>query len=362
MLNIKDIENSIILGDCIAVLSKIPGESVDLVFADPPYNLQLKNVLYRPNQTLVDAVNDDWDKFVSLESYDTFCLAWLNECRRVLKKNGSLWVIGTYHNIFRIGKIIQDLGYWILNDIVWVKTNPMPNFKGTRFNNAHETLIWAAKDPKSKPVFHYKSMKVHNDDKQMRSDWYLQICNGSERIRINGEKAHSTQKPEALLRRIILATSNPNDLVLDPFIGSGTTGAVAKLLNRRYIGIEKEQKYVEMANKRIDAITPVAIALLGYEIEEKKPRVPFGNLLDVGLISPGDILYSKDLEKTAYVQADSSVKYKNFIGSIHKVGAIADSKPACNGWEYWYIKKNDRLVSINDLRSKYIENYHKESR
>lgn len=244
--------DKIIQGDCIETLKKLPENSVDLIFADPPYNLQLQNDLYRPNQTKVSGVNDKWDKFISFDEYDTFTYNWLKECRRVLKKDGSIWVIGSYHNIFRVGRIMQDLGFWILNDIVWIKTNPMPNFKGTRFNNAQETLIWASQNPKSKYTFHYKSMKAFNDDKQMRSDWYIPICNGGERIKVNGEKAHSTQKPEALLYRIILSTSNVDDVVLDPFMGSGTTGAVSKKLGRSFVGIEREKFYIKIINEILE--------------------------------------------------------------------------------------------------------------
>jgi len=246
--------NKIIKGDCIEVLKKFPANSVDLIFADPPYNLQLQGDLYRPNQTKVDAVNDEWDQFASFEEYDKFTHDWLKECKRVLKKNGTIWVIGSYHNIFRVGKIMQDLGFWILNDVVWIKTNPMPNFRGTRFNNAQETLIWASKDQKSKFTFHYKSMKAFNDDKQMRSDWYIPICNGGERIKINGEKAHSTQKPEALLFRIILSTSNVGDIVLDPFMGSGTTAVASLKSDRKFVGYEINKEYIALAEKRIEPI------------------------------------------------------------------------------------------------------------
>ena len=267
--------NKIIKGDCIEILKKLPENSIDLIFADPPYNLQLKGELYRPNQTKVSAVNDEWDKFSSFDEYDKFTYDWLKECQRVLKKDGSIWVIGSYHNIFRVGKIMQDLGFWVLNDIIWIKTNPMPNFKGTRFNNAQETLILASKSQKSKVTFHYKSMKAFNDDKQMRSDWYIPICLGNERIRINGEKAHSTQKPEELLYRIILSTSDVGDIVLDPFMGSGTTGAIAKKLRRKYIGFEKEDFYKKVAEDRIKKVVPIDEEFLNYKIEKPKPKVTF---------------------------------------------------------------------------------------
>jgi len=350
--------NKIIKGDCIEVLKKLPANSVDLIFADPPYNLQLQEELYRPNQTKVDAVNDEWDQFASFEEYDKFTHNWLKECKRVLKKNGTIWVIGSYHNIFRVGKIIQDLGFWILNDVVWIKTNPMPNFRGTRFNNAQETLIWASKDQKSKFTFHYKSMKAFNDDKQMRSDWYIPICNGGERIKVNGEKAHSTQKPEALLFRIILSTSNVGDMVLDPFMGSGTTGAVAKKLGRNFIGIEKEIPYIKIANERINKVKPLDDELLTYPIEEKKPKVPFGNLIEAGYIKIGDYLYSKDKKYKAKVLADATLKWNDKVGSIHKISAEILGKVSNNGWTYWYAKdQKGNLVLIDEIRNNYIKKY-----
>ena len=268
--------NQIIKGDCARVLEDMLERSIDLIFADPPYNLQLQGELFRPNQTRVNGVDDKWDQFSSFADYDRFTEGWLRACRRVLKKDGAIWVIGSYHNIFRVGKIMQDLGFWTLNDVVWIKANPMPNFKGTRFNNAQETLIWAAKHQSSKYTFHYKSMRTFGDDKQMRSDWYIPICSGKERIKQNGEKAHSTQKPEALLYRIILATSSPGDIVLDPFIGSGTTAAVAKKLGRNFIGIEKESPYIKIAKARIAKVRQLDDALLSYPMEVKSPKVPFG--------------------------------------------------------------------------------------
>ena len=283
------IKNTIINGDCIEELKKIPSRSIDLIFADPPYNLQLKNELYRPNQTKVDGVFDEWDKFDSIQEYDKFTVKWLSECRRVLKDDATIWVIGSYHNIFRVGAILQNLGFWILNDILWIKTNPMPNFMGTRFNNAHETMIWASKNKESKYTFHYKALKVFNDDLQMRSDWHIPICSGDERIKHNGQKAHSTQKPEELLYRVILSTSNAGDLVLDPFSGSGTTAAVAKKLQRNFIGIEKEEFYVNIAKERLKRIKPIAQEFLEYPIERPIPKVPFGNLIEKNLIEVGKI-------------------------------------------------------------------------
>ena len=350
--------NKIIKGDCIEVLKKLPANSVDLIFADPPYNLQLQGELYRPNQTKVDAVNDEWDQFASFEEYDKFTHDWLKECKKVLKKNGTIWVIGSYHNIFRVGKIMQDLGFWILNDVVWIKTNPMPNFRGTRFNNAQETLIWASKDQKSKFTFHYKSMKAFNDDKQMRSDWYIPICNGGERIKINGEKAHSTQKPEALLLRIILSTSNVGDVVLDPFMGSGTTGAVAKRLGRNFIGIEKEEFYVKEATNRIEKIIPLKQELLNYKIEAKPPKVPFGSLIEKGLVKIGEKIYSRDRKFSATVLANASIEMDDgFVASIHKVSARFLKKQSNNGWKFWYIERNNKLISIDKLREQYIKTY-----
>ncbi len=346
-------KNKIIQGNCIDVLKKMPECSIDLIFADPPYNLQLQGELWRPNQTKVDAVNDAWDKFRSFEEYDKFSQAWLNECKRVLKKDGTIWVIGSYHNVFRIGKIMQDVGLWILNDILWIKTNPMPNFKGTRFNNAHETLIWASKNKDSKYTFNYKTMKAFNDDLQLRSDWYIPICNGEERVKVNGEKAHSTQKPEALLYRIIISTSNPSDIILDPFIGSGTTGAVAKKLGRNYIGIEKEDFYIKIANERIDHVKPHSSQTLLYPLEAKKPKVPFGNLIEKEYIKAGEALYSINKKFVAKVLANGTVISDEFSGSIHSVSAKLIGKTNNNGWTFWYVERDDKLISINELRTEY---------
>lgn len=349
--------NNIYQGDCVELLQKLPDNSIDLIFADPPYNLQLSGELYRPNQTKVDAVNDAWDKFDSKEVYDIFTEKWLKECHRVLKTTGSIWVIGTYHNIFRVGAILQNIGFWMLNDIIWVKTNPMPNFKGTRFNNAHETLIWSTKSQKSSYTFHYHSMKVMNDDLQMRSDWLIPICSGDERIKVNGVKAHSTQKPSELLMRIILSTSNVGDIVLDPFSGSGTTAAVAKRLGRNFIGFEKEPFYIEVANDRISKITPIEHPLLEYKIEKRKPKVPFGNLIEKGFIKIGEILYSKDGLHKAEVQADSSLLLNEEVGSIHKISATILKKENHNGWIYWYAKRENKLESIDLMRYEYEKKY-----
>ncbi|GAB4433921.1 MAG: site-specific DNA-methyltransferase [bacterium] len=345
--------NKIYLGDCIELMKKIPDDSIDLIFADPPYNLQLNSELYRPNQTKVDAVNDEWDKFSSFKEYDDFTYSWTSECHRILKKTGSFWVIGTYHNIFRVGKILQDVGFWIINDIIWIKTNPMPNFKGTRFNNAHETLIWAVKSKNSKYTFHYHSMKAMNDDLQMRSDWLIPICQGEERIKINGQKAHSTQKPAELLYRVIISTSNPGDIVFDPFSGSGTTAAVAKRLGRRYLAFDKNETYVKISTERVAKVVSLPKHLLEYKIERRKIKVPFVNLIEKGYIKIGEILYSKDMKHTATVLADATIEHKGEVGSIHKISAKILGKDSNNGWTFWYVKRDDRLVSIDQLRHSY---------
>lgn len=352
--DLKEFINRIIPGDTVDILKHLPDNSIDLIFADPPYNLQLRGDLWRPNQTKVDAVTDSWDRFDSFEEYDRFSTSWLAQCRRILKDNGSIWVIGTYHNIFRIGKIMQDLGFWIINDIVWIKSNPMPNFRGTRFTNAHETLIFAVKGPNSGYTFHYKSMKAFNDGVQMRSDWEIPICTGSERIRIMGEKAHSTQKPEELLRRIILSSSNPGDTVMDPFMGSGTTGSMAKLLGRNYIGIEKKLEYLKVAEDRIAQIKTLDPDLLSYPLEIKQPRVPFGNLLASGLILDGETLCSRDGKYKCMVLANATVVSGELKGSIHHVSAALQGKPNFNGWTFWYVKRGNDLISIDDLRKVYL--------
>jgi modification methylase len=335
---------TIIQGDCIEALARLPDRSVDLVFADPPYNLQLGGDLRRPDNSKVDAVDDAWDQFASFAEYDAFTRAWLSECRRVLKDDGALWVIGSYHNIFRVGATLQDLGFWILNDVIWRKSNPMPNFKGTRFSNAHETLIWAAKGRGQKRyTFNYDAMKMVNDELQMRSDWTLPLCTGDERLRDEaGRKVHPTQKPEALLHRVILSSTRPGDLILDPFFGTGTTGAAAKRLGRRFIGLERETAYLEAARKRIAAVSPVS----------PEPRVPFGQILEAGLLRPGDTLYCPKGDKAARVRADGSLVVGDLAGSIHKVGAMVQSAPACNGWTYWHFKSDKGLAPIDVLRAK----------
>ena len=352
MIN-KNLHSKIIKGDSLKELKKIPDETFDLIFADPPYNLQLQNSLIRPDRSKVDAVNDKWDQFESFKTYDEFTNEWLKECKRILKKNGSIWVIGSYHNIFRVGKIIQDLGFWILNDVIWNKNNPMPNFRGTRFTNAHETLIWASKNKKSKYTFNYQSMKCFNDDLQMRSTWNLPICNGKERLKNNGIKVHSTQKPEALLHRIILASSNKDDFILDPFLGSGTTAVVSKKLGRNYYGIEKEKKYFEAAAKRIRNTHIIKNEYLDtVQNNKSKPRIPFGSLIELGVIKPGIVIYDRKKEIYAKVMVDGSIKYKQNEGSIHKVAAKILGSESCNGWTYWYYQSGNSLKSIDDLRQR----------
>jgi site-specific DNA-methyltransferase (adenine-specific) len=350
--------DQILLGDCIEILDSLPEKSIDLIFADPPYNLQLTQELWRPNLTKVDAVNDAWDQFPSFQEYDEFTRRWLTACRRVLKDTGTIWVIGSYHNIYRVGSILQDLGYWILNDIVWVKANPMPNFRGVRFTNAHETLIWAQKDRRARYTFNYQDMKALNDDLQMRSDWLLAICTGLERVKLNGQKAHPTQKPESLLYRIILSSSNPGDVVLDPFFGTGTTGAVAKKLHRHWIGIEREEEYVRAAVERINRTQSQAYdeASFASSSGRKAHRVPFSRLLESGLILPGQILYLGESGETeAVVRADSSLLSGDLVGSIHKVAKLLLDAPA-NGWEKWYYAdERGKKHPIDQLRKKYLE-------
>jgi len=346
---------TIIQGDCIAELAKLPEKSVDLVFADPPYNLQLGGDLLRPDNSKVDAVDDEWDRFASFETYDAFTRQWLAQARRVLKDDGALWVIGSYHNIFRVGVAVQDLGFWLLNDVIWRKSNPMPNFKGTRFTNAHETLIWAAKSRGGKRyTFNYDAMKMANDELQMRSDWTLPLCTGEERVKdASGRKGHPTQKPEALLHRIILASSRPGDVILDPFFGVGTTGAAAKRLGRRFIGIEREPDYVALARDRIAKVIPIAPADLDVMGSKKsEPRIPFGQIVEAGLLRPGDTLYCSKGKNSARVRADGSLVLGDLAGSIHKVGAMVQSAPACNGWTYWHFKTDRGLAPIDVLRAK----------
>ncbi|WP_031551702.1 site-specific DNA-methyltransferase [Parvularcula oceani] len=345
-------KDTILRGDCIERLKALPDACVDLVFADPPYNLQLGGGLTRPDQSDVDGVTDEWDQFESFQAYDAFCKEWLAEARRVLKPNGALWVIGSYHNIFRLGAAIQDMGYWIQNDVVWVKTNPMPNFRGTRFANAHETLIWAGRDKKSRLTFNYHSLKAANEDVQMRSDWTLPLCTGAERLKTDGRKTHPTQKPEALLHRVLTATTNPGDIVLDPFFGTGTTGAVAKRLGRHFIGIERDETYVVEAQKRIDAIVPAAATdAAPLPSPRRQPRVGFGQVIESGLLAPGAKLYCPKRKHVARVKADGTLSATAHQGSIHKVGAGVQNAQSCNGWTFWHYEDAGKLAPIDSLRS-----------
>ncbi len=346
----------ILQGDCVAAMAALPDSCIDMVFADPPYNLQLGGDLFRPEGGLVDAVDDDWDKFDTFASYDAFTRAWLAEARRILKPNGTLWVIGSYHNIYRVGAALQDAGYWILNDIIWRKSNPMPNFRGTRFTNAHETLIWASRGEDSRYTFNYRAMKALNDELQMRSDWVLPICAGGERVKTDGVKAHPTQKPEALLYRVLLACTNKGDVVLDPFFGTGTTGAVARRLGRAWIGIERETRYVKVARARIDSTLELdESAMKVMASRATQPKVPFGALVESGMIVPGDVLTDAKRRWSARVLADASVEQGGRQGSIHKIGAAAQGAPACNGWTFWHFADGDRLVPLDALRQRYLD-------
>ncbi len=350
-----NLKNKIINGNCLEEIKKIPDKSFDLIFADPPYNMQLGENLRRPDNSKVKSVDDDWDKFQNFKSYDEFSLLWLKECKRILKDDGSIWVIGSYHNIFRLGFHLQNLNYWILNDVIWRKNNPMPNFKGTRFTNAHETLIWASKIKTSKYTFNYQSLKCLNDDLQMRSDWLLPICNGKERIKKNGKKIHSTQKPESLLHRIILASTNKGDAIFDPFLGTGTTAVVAKKLGRLYFGIEQNKNYFISAKKRILTTKQIEDNNLDtIENNKSKPRIPFGSLIELGVIKPGTKIYDQKKEINAKIMVDGSIKYKDSEGSIHKVAAKILGSESCNGWTYWYYQSGDSLKSIDELRQKLI--------
>ena len=345
--------DTILVGDCIAHMNALPAGSVDLIFADPPYNLQLEQGLTRPDQSRVDGVDDDWDKFDSFAHYDAFTRAWLQAARRVLKPDGAIWVIGSYHNIFRLGVALQDLDFWMLNDVIWRKANPMPNFRGTRFTNAHETLIWAARDRSSRVTFNYEQLKLGNDDVQMRSDWLFPICTGSERLKGDDEgKLHPTQKPEALLYRVLTATTRPGDVVLDPFFGTGTTGAVAKKLGRHFIGIEREDTYIAGALKRIAAIKPLSAQAIETVVPKRQaPRVAFGSLVEMGLISPGTELYDERQRFSAMVRAAGSLVSGQHMGSIHRVGALVQGAEACNGWTFWHARQGSRLAPIDDFRT-----------
>ena len=345
--------NTILKGDCVAALERLPEKSVDVVFADPPYNLQLEGELTRPDQSKVDAVDDHWDQFESFAAYDAFTRAWLLAARRVLKDSGTIWVIGSYHNIFRVGAVLQDLGFWILNDVIWRKTNPMPNFRGRRFQNAHETMIWASRDAKAKGyTFNYDAMKAANDDVQMRSDWLFPICTGAERLKTAaGDKLHPTQKPEALLARVMLSSTRPGDVVLDPFFGSGTTGAVAKRLGRNFVGVEREQDYIDAATARIEAVQALPEGELEVMTGKRaEPRVAFVSLLDAGLMKPGTVLFDARKRWSATVRADGTLISGKYVGSIHRVGAEVQGLDACNGWTFWHYERTGGLTQIDELR------------
>ena len=348
--------DSILQGDCIAEMARLPDKSVDMIFADPPYNLQLGGDLFRPEGSRVDAVDDEWDKFDSLAAYDGFTRDWLEQARRILKDDGTIWVIGSYHNIFRVGSLLQDANFWILNDIVWRKSNPMPNFRGTRFTNAHETLIWCSKSEKARYTFNYRAMKALNDDLQMRSDWLLPICSGGEREKADdGSKAHPTQKPEALIYRILLACTKPGDVVLDPFFGTGTTGAVARRLGRKWIGIEKETAYVKVAKERIASTLPLDESAMQTVVDKRdQPRVAFGVLVESGLVPPGTVLTDAKRRWTATVRADGSITCESHAGSIHKVGAALQGAPSCNGWTFWHVANGGALTLLDALRQQHL--------
>jgi len=345
--------NRILKGDCLELMRALPERSVDMVFADPPYNLQLGGELHRPNNTRVDGVEESWDKFGGLAAYDRFTHNWLAAARRALKDDGTLWVIGSYHNIFRVGAALQSLGFWLLNDVIWRKTNPMPNFRGRRFTNAHETLIWCAKTADSRYTFNYDAMKALNDELQMRSDWLLPLCTGQERVKRDGKKAHPTQKPEALLYRVILAATKPGEIVLDPFFGSGTTGVVAKRLGRDFIGIEREDSYIEVAKERLRRVQPAAdAAVLATPSKREEPRIPFGTVVERGLLAPGTALFDARRRFSARVQADGSIIAGPVRGSIHRVGAEVQGVPACNGWTFWHFDAEGKAVPIDILRQR----------
>ena len=346
--------NTIIQGDCIAAMETLPDASVDLIFADPPYNLQLKGTLHRPEGSVVDAVTNDWDQFSSFGAYDRFTRDWLGQARRVLKPDGAIWVIGSYHNIFRLGAALQDLGFWLLNDVVWRKTNPMPNFRGKRLTNAHETLIWASRSEGAKYTFNYEALKALNEGVQMRSDWTFPICTGSERLKgPDGAKAHPTQKPEALLHRVLVATTKPGDVVLDPFFGTGTTGAVAKMLGRYWIGIEREADYIAAAQARLARVRKVEDSALAITTPKRaEPRVAFGTLVERGMLRPGEELHSMNGRHSARVRADGTLIGNDVKGSIHQVGAALEGAPSCNGWTYWHFRREGQLVPIDLLRQR----------
>ncbi|MBR7158068.1 MAG: site-specific DNA-methyltransferase [Alphaproteobacteria bacterium] len=358
----SELIDTVIQGDCIEIMNSLPEKSVDMIFADPPYNLQINEGLTRPDNSLVEGVTDEWDHFSDFGEYDEFTKTWLAAARRVLKDTGTIWVIGSYHNIFRVGFLMQNMGFWMLNDVIWNKANPMPNFRGTRFTNAHETLIWCSKNPKTKYTFNYEAMKSINEGVQMRSDWHLPICTGGERLKDSeGKKLHSTQKPESLLYRVLLASTNPGDVVLDPFFGTGTTGAVAKRTGRHFIGIEKEKLYIKPAQDRIAAVVPGDVSSFEVCVKKQEPRIPFGSVIEHGLLAPGDFLFDCKKKFSAMVRADGSVVSDKYKGSIHQVGAALQGLPSCNGWMFWHFQKRKNLTVIDTLRQKLREKLYAES-
>jgi len=342
--------DQVLVGDCVEMLRQLPPASVHAIFADPPYNLQLKGSLHRPDNSLVDAVDDEWDRFTDFAAYDAFTREWLTECRRVLRRDGTIWVIGAYHNVFRLGTALQDLGFWVLNDVIWRKANPMPNFRGRRFTNAHETLIWAARGPESRHRFNYQAMKSLNDDVQMRSDWYIPLCTGNERLRgEDGRKLHPTQKPEALLQRVIMASTAPGDVILDPFLGSGTTAAVARKLGRRFIGIERETVYADAALARAESVVPLSEEAVAVAPSKKEqPRLPFGTLVENGMIPPGTALTDRQRRWRAIVGADGTLTCGRARGSIHGVGSQVQEAPSCNGWVFWHVELPGGALRVLD--------------
>jgi modification methylase len=344
--------DQVLLGDCMRLMRMLPTASIDCVFADPPYNLQLRGELRRPDDSLVDGVDEEWDRFTDFASYDAFTREWLGECRRLLRKDGTLWVIGSYHNIFRIGAILQDLGFWILNDVIWRKSNPMPNFRGRRFTNAHETLIWAARGQDSRHRFNYQAMKALNDEVQMRSDWLLPLCGGGERLRnTHGLKLHPTQKPEALLHRVLLASTAPEEIVFDPFLGTGTSAVVAKRLGRHFIGIERHPAYAEAAIGRVRQTRAVSAEGLAVTPSKRDaPRISFGSLVERGLIAPGTRLHDRSRRVSATVAADGTLRAGKLHGSIHQVGAAVQNAPSCNGWTFWHLERDGVLLPLDTLR------------
>ena len=349
--------DQVMVGDAVDLMRRLPPASVHAIFADPPYNLQLKGDLRRPDDSLVDGVDAAWDRFADLGAYDAFTREWLSEARRVLRKDGTIWVIGSYHNIFRLGTALQDLGFWILNDVIWRKANPMPNFRGRRFTNAHETLIWAARSPESRYRFNYAAMKSLNEDLQMRSDWFIPLCTGAERLRdARGAKLHPTQKPEALLHRVILACTMPGEVVLDPFLGTGTTAAVAKRLGRRFIGLEREEAYANAAAARIAVVEPLEeAAVQTLQTRREQPRIPFGALVERGLVPAGTVLMDRARRWQAIVGADGSIRCGRAQGSIHQVGAAVQEAPSCNGWAFWHVQvPGGRLRVLDEFRAELL--------